>query len=101
MKFYVYKITRSEIMSLGCLWEGVTTRKLQELGTAKKNSLFGKLKSIKSNKKEHPCAVMGELNDETNDKVSSQCNFRVRYSMILVDALAIYWAIKFINDTHR
>ena len=40
MKFYVYKITRSEIMSLGCLWEGVTTRKLQELGTAKKKIVY-------------------------------------------------------------
>ena len=35
MKIYLHKITRSEIMSLGCLQEGVPTRKLQELGTAK------------------------------------------------------------------
>ena len=35
MKFYVNKITGREIMSMGCLWEGMPTRKQQELGTAK------------------------------------------------------------------
>ena len=40
MKIYLLKITRSEIMSLGCLQEDVPTRKLQELGTAKKQFIW-------------------------------------------------------------
>ena len=31
----VHKITRCEIMSLGCPWEGVPTRKQQDLGITK------------------------------------------------------------------
>ena len=31
----------------------------------------------------------------------SYCNFGVRYSVILVDAWAIYLIIKFINKSHR
>lgn len=38
----VRKITRSEILSFRCAWEGVPTRKQQDLSIAKQHSLFGK-----------------------------------------------------------
>ena len=40
----VHKVTRSEIMSLGCLQDSVPTRKLQDL------------ESIKSTKEQHACS---------------------------------------------
>ena len=36
----VHKVTRSEIMSLGCLQDSVPTRKLQDLGTGKHYNFF-------------------------------------------------------------
>ena len=48
-----HKITRSKIMSLGCLWGSVLTGKLQVLSIAKQCSLFGKPDSIKSRKQQH------------------------------------------------
>ena len=51
----MHKISRIEIMSLGCLQDSVPTRKLQDLGIAKQYNLFVKLDSIKSTKKQHAC----------------------------------------------
>lgn len=51
----MHKISRIEIMSLGCLQDSVPTRKLQDLGIAKQYNLFVKLDSIKSTKEQHAC----------------------------------------------
>lgn len=66
----ICKITRSEILSFRCVWEGVPTRKQQDLGIAKQYSLFGKLDSVKSTKEQHACIVMGELNDGSSSNLS-------------------------------
>ena len=52
----VHKVTRSEIMALGCLQDSVPTRKLQDLGTGKHYNFFSKLESIKSTKEQHACS---------------------------------------------
>ena len=66
----ICKITRSEILSFRCVWEGVPTRKQQDLGIAKQYSLFGKLDSVKYTKEQHACVVMGELNDGSSSNLS-------------------------------
>ena len=66
----ICKITRSEILSFRCVWEGVPTRKQQDLGIAKQYSLFGKLDSVKSTKEQQACVVMGELNDGSSSNLS-------------------------------
>ena len=52
----VLKTTRKKMRSLGCIWDGVLTRKMQTLNIAKQSSLLGNPDSKTSRKQPNGCS---------------------------------------------